>query len=103
MAKIKNVNLKGLSLSFKDTKISFDMDGISEDIKSDYANELANLDCYELLDDNKSKDKQKKSEDKSNKKDPNENLTVAEIKKMLDEKGVKYSSRLGKEELLKLL
>lgn len=60
--KVKNLDLKGLSLIHYDKVISFDENGLSEDLVDGVAKELATLPGYELMEDKKAEDK--KTEDK---------------------------------------
>lgn len=60
--KVKNLDLKGLSLIHYDKVISFDENGLSEDLADGVAKELATLPGYELMEDKKAEDK--KTEDK---------------------------------------
>lgn len=65
--KVKNIDLKGLSLIHYDKAISFDENGLSEDLADWVAKELATLPGYELVEEKKPEEKKpaaKKPEDK---------------------------------------
>lgn len=106
MTKIKNIKLKGLKLSFENQNISFDTNGISEEIDSNLAANLAKLTGYELIADKVVKDikTDDKVENHEETQDADfEKATIKELKEMLDEKGIEYDSKDKKDDLIKLL
>lgn len=64
--KVKNIDLKGLSLIHHDKTISFDGDGLSENLTDGVAKELAALSGYELVENKKPENvENKKPENKT--------------------------------------
>lgn len=83
--KVKNLDLKGLSLIHYDKVISFDENGLSEDLADGVAKELATLPGYELVKDKKAEDK-KTEDNKAEEKKP-------EAKKTEDKKEAKKATK----------
>lgn len=68
--KVKNLDLKGLSLIHYDKVISFDEKGLSEDLADGVAKELATLPGYELVKDKKAEEKKPEAKKEAKKTQP---------------------------------
>lgn len=101
--KVINKRLTNTVLSFRNTKISFDNEGISEDVPSDIATLLLTLPYYEKVAEvKKHEEKFEKFEKKEEKADYN-TFTISELKKELDKQGIEYQGNEKKSDLIKYL
>lgn len=85
--KIKNINLRNNALVYKQELISFNQDGISEDVKKEVAEDLLRLPNFILIEEDDKKDKTPTKEAESLKKEPSENEIEKEEKS--EEKPIK--------------
>lgn len=116
--KIQNHKLKNLKLSIKGTVLEFDGEGIV-DVEDKIGQALLSLPNYNIVGTKKNqqgdlpnetkkeetkdtKETVKETDDKVDKKDL-ENLSVADLKALADERGLEYDARIKKADLLKLL
>lgn len=68
--KIKNINLRNNALVYKQELISFNQDGISEDVKKEVAEDLLRLPNFSLIEEDDKKAKISTKEAESLKKEP---------------------------------
>lgn len=115
--KIQNHKLKNLKLSIKGTVLEFDGEGIV-DVEDKIGQALLSLPNYNIVGTKKNQqgdlpNETKKEETKNTKEPVKEtdakeekdlnNLSVADLKALADERGLDYDARVKKADLLKLL
>lgn len=104
--KIINKRLTNTVLSFRNIKIAFDKEGVSEDVPSDIANKLLTLPYYEKVEEKveQNEEKLRKVEQSGvDKKVDYNKLSVSELKKELDKDDIEYQANAKKSDLIKLL
>lgn len=78
--KIKNINLRNNALVYKQELISFNEEGISEDVKKEVAEDLLRFSNFSLIEEDDKKTKTSIEEAESLKKEPSENKVEKEEK-----------------------
>lgn len=78
--KIKNINLRNNALVYKQELISFNEEGISEDVKKEVAEDLLRLPNFSLIEEDGKKAKTSTKEAESLKQEPSEDKVEKEEK-----------------------
>lgn len=97
--KIKNINLKGLDLSYMGESISFNELG-EADVENDVGKALIQLPNYEAVG---KKEPLKKGEAVVEPLKDYEHMSVTDLKKELEKRRIKYDPKAKKAELIELL